>query len=244
MGVLDGKVAIITGAAGGMGAATARLFVAEGARVVITDIQDAGAAIASELGEAAVFLKHDIASEKDWAQVVETALTKFGRLDVLVNNAATYLAKPMLKTTAADLERLFRINAFSVVFGMQAAFEALKASGKGSVVNISSAAGYRCMADLFPYSASKWAVRGMSGCAAAELGQHGIRVNSVYPGMIQTPMLASTPPELMAKGEHMVLPLGRVGEAEEVARLSVFLASDAASYITGAEITVDGGVTL
>ena len=244
MGLLDGKVAIITGAASGMGEKEARLFVAEGAKVVMTDIQESGARIAAELGDAAVFQKHDVTNEQEWADVVAMAVSTFGRLDILVNNAATYLAKPMLKTAPAELERLFRVNALGPMFGMQAAFEALKASGKGAVVNISSAAGMRCIPDLFPYSVSKWALRGMSGCAAAELGPHGIRVNTVFPGMIRTPMLASTPVELLERGKDMVIPLGRIGEPEEVAGLVAFLASDGASYLNGAEVTVDGGVML
>jgi|SRR5580658_4238029 3alpha(or 20beta)-hydroxysteroid dehydrogenase len=242
MGRLDGKVAIITGAAGGLGQAQARLFAAEGAKVVITDIQESGARIAAELGDSAVFLRHDISDETRWREVVSAALSRHRRLDVLVNNAAINHSKPMLETTAADLERSFHVNALGMMLGMQAAFEALMAS-KGAIVNIASAVGFRHTPGLFAYSASKWAVRGISGCAAAELGRRGVRVNTVFPGMIRTPMLDSNPPEVLAHYETMI-PLGRIGKPEEVAQLVVFLGSDASSYINGAEILIDGGVML
>jgi 3alpha(or 20beta)-hydroxysteroid dehydrogenase len=243
MGRLDGKIAIITGAAQGLGEAQARLFAAEGAKVVMTDIQESGARIAAELGDSAVFLQQDISDEAGWREVVAAAVSSHRRLDILVNNAAINHSKPMMQTTAADLERGFHVNALGTMLGMQAAYEALKASGKGAIVNIASAVAYRHAPGLFAYSASKWAVRGISGCAAAELGRSGIRVNTVFPGMIQTPMLASNPPEVLAQYESMI-PLGRIGRPEEVAQLVVFLASDDASYINGAEILIDGGVLL
>jgi 3alpha(or 20beta)-hydroxysteroid dehydrogenase len=242
MGRLDGKVAIITGAAGGLGEAQARLFVAEGAKVVMTDIQESGVRIAAELGDSALFLRHDISDETRWREVVSAALSSHRRLDVLVNNAAINHSKPMLETTAADLERSFHVNALGMMLGMQAAFEALMAS-KGAIVNIASAVGFRHTPGLFAYSASKWAARGISGCAAAELGRRGVRVNTVFPGMIRTPMLDSNPPEVLAHYETMI-PLGRIGRPEEVAQLVVFLGSDASSYINGAEILIDGGVML
>jgi 3alpha(or 20beta)-hydroxysteroid dehydrogenase len=243
MGRLDGKIAIITGAAGGLGEAQARLFAAEGAKVVMTDIQESGARIATELGDSAVFLRQDISDEARWREVVAAALSSYRRLDVLVNNAAINHSKPMMETTAADLERGFHVNALGTMLGMQAAFGALKASGRGTIVNIASAVAYRHAPGLFAYSASKWAVRGISGCAAAELGRSGIRVNTVFPGMIQTPMLAANAPEVLAQYEAMI-PLGRIGRPEEVAQLVAFLASDDASYVHGAEILIDGGVLL
>src|ERR1700761_7336247 len=160
---LDGKIAIITGAAGGIGAATARLFVAEGAKVVLTDLQASGGSIAEELGDGAVFLAHDVSDKAAWAPVVETALSRFGRLDVLVNNAGFIDSKPILESSQADLERSFRVNALSTVFGMQAAFEALRASGAGSVVNMSSGVAIRSVPGMLPYATSKWAVRGIGG---------------------------------------------------------------------------------
>jgi 3alpha(or 20beta)-hydroxysteroid dehydrogenase len=243
MGRLDGKIAIITGAASGLGEAQARLFVAEGAKVVMTDIQESGARIAAELGNSAVFLHHDISDEARWREVVATAVSTHRRLDVLVNNAAINYSKPILQTTAADLERSFHVNALGMMLGMQAAFEALKASGKGAIVNISSSVALRYFPGLFAYSASKWATRGISGCAAAEFSRSGIRVNTLFPGMIQTPMLAGNSPEVLAQYESMI-PLGRIGRPDEVAQVAAFLASDAASYVTGAEILIDGGVLL
>ena len=243
MARLEGKTAIITGAAGGLGESQARMFVAEGAKVVMTDVQESGARIAAELGNSAVFLRHDISDEARWREVVATALSTYGRLDILVNNAAINHSKPMMQTTAADLERGFHVNALGTMLGMQSAFAALTASGKGAIVNIASGAAYRHAPGLFAYSASKWAVRGISGCAAAELARSGIRVNTVFPGMIESPMLNSNPPEVLAQYAAMI-PMGRIGKGEEVAQLVAFLASDAASYITGAEIVIDGGVLL
>jgi 3alpha(or 20beta)-hydroxysteroid dehydrogenase len=243
LGRLNGKIAIITGAASGLGEAQARLFVAEGAQVVLTDIQESGAGIAAELGNSAVFLRHDISDEARWREVVAAALATHRRLDVLVNNAAINYSKPIMQTTAADLERSFHVNALGMMLGMQAAFEALKASGKGAIVNISSSVALRYFPGLFAYSASKWATRGISGCAAAEFSRAGIRVNTLFPGMIQTPMLAGNSPEILAQYEKMI-PLGRIGRPDEVAQVAAFLASDAASYVTGAEILIDGGVLL
>ena len=243
MGRLDGKIAIITGAASGLGEAQTRRFVAEGAKVVMTDIQESGAGVAAELGNSAIFLHHDISDEARWREVVTTAVSTYRRLDVLVNNAAINLSKPMLQTTAADLERSFHVNALGMMLGMQAAFDALKAAGRGAIVNISSTVAVRYFPGLFAYSASKWATRGISGCAAAEFSRQGIRVNTLFPGMIQTPMLAGNSPDVLAHYESMI-PLGRIGRPDEVAQVAAFLASDAASYVTGAEILIDGGIML
>jgi 3alpha(or 20beta)-hydroxysteroid dehydrogenase len=243
MGRLDGKIAIITGAASGLGEAQARLFVAEGAKVVMTDIQESGGSIAAELGNSAIFLRHDISDQARWRQVVTTAVSTHRRLDILVNNAAINHSKPIMETTAADLQRCLDVNALGMMLGMQAAFEALKASGKGAIVNISSAIALRHFPGLFAYSASKWASRGISGCAAAEFSRTGIRVNTLLPGMIQTPMLAGNSPEVLKHYESMI-PLGRIGRPDEVAQVAAFLASDAASYVTGAEILIDGGILL
>jgi 3alpha(or 20beta)-hydroxysteroid dehydrogenase len=241
---LTGKVAIITGAASGIGKAGARLFVDEGAKVVMCDVQD-GASIAAELGDSAIFRKHDVTDEASWARVVDAALSHFGRLDVLVNCAAIRdIAKPLMETTAAEMERSFRVNTLGPMLGMKAAFKALKASGKGSIINVGSGNGYRIQPGAVPYSTSKFAIRGLTGCAASEWGRLGIRVNTVIPGMCRTPMHASTnSPEIIAQYEPMI-PLGRLSEPEEVARAFVFLASDEASYFAGSELLVDGGVLL
>lgn len=242
MNRLNGKVAIITGAAGSQGAAAARLFVAEGARVVLTDIQD-GEQVASDLGDAAFFLKHDISESVAWSQVVAETLRRFGKIDVLVNNAGIFDPKPFVDTTVADMERHFRVNQLGMFLGMQAVSKPMTAAKSGSIINISSTAGIRHIPGQFAYSASKWGVRGMTGNAAAELGRLGIRVNSVYPGVIDTPMLAKNPKSTIEMFLQFV-PLGRMAEPKEVAEIVAFLASDAASYVNGAEIAVDGGARL
>jgi 3alpha(or 20beta)-hydroxysteroid dehydrogenase len=236
-------VAIITGAAGGQGEAEARLFVAQGARVMITDVQDQVEQVAAELGEAAVFLKHDVSDSAAWTQVLAETLRRFGKVDALVNNAAMFNPKPLIETSADDLVRHFNVNQLGVFLGMQALIAPMKAAGAGSIVNISSVSGMRNIPGQFAYAATKWAVRGMTGNAAAELARFGIRVNSVYPGLINTPMLAGNSAETNARFARGV-PLGRMADAKEVAEVVAFLASDAASYVNGAEIAVDGGVRL
>jgi len=240
---LDGKVAIITGGASGIGEAGARLFVAEGAKVVISDIQD-GSRLAAELGDGAIFVKHDVTDEMGWAKVVDAALARFGRLDVLINNAAIRDVKPLMETTISEMERSFRINTLGPMLGMKAAYEALKSSGKGAVINLGSGNGVRIQPGALAYSTSKWALRGLSGVVAAEWARVGIRVNTVIPGMARTPMHAATnSPETIAQYEPMI-PLARIADAIEVAQALAFLASDDASYFVGAEIVVDGGVLL
>ena len=243
MGRLNGKVAIITGSAGGQGEAAARLFVAEGARVVVTDIQDKGQAVAADLGDNAFFQRLDISDAASWERVVSETIDRFGKVDVLVNNAAMFVPKPMVETSAEEFERHFRVNQLGVMLGMQAVIQPMKAAGRGSIVNTSSLSGIRNLPGQFAYAATKWAVRGMTGCAAAELAREGIRVNSVYPGLIDTPMLAGNSPETNALYASMV-PMGRMASPSEVAEVVAFLASDAASYVTGAEIAVDAGARL
>jgi 3alpha(or 20beta)-hydroxysteroid dehydrogenase len=243
MGRLSGKVAIITGAAGGQGEAEARLFVAEGAQVMITDVQDQVEQVAADLGEAAAFLKHDVADAAVWAQVVAETLRRFGKVDGLVNNAAIFNPKPLIETSAAELEQHFRVNQLGVFLGMQAVIAPMQAVGGGSIVNIASVSGLRNIPGQFAYAASKWAVRGMTGNAAAELTRLGIRVNAVYPGLINTPMLAGNSPETNARFARSV-PIGRMAEPSEVAEVVAFLISDAASYVSGAEIAVDGAARL
>ena len=244
MGRLAGKVAIITGGARGMGAATARLFAAEGARVAITDVlKDEGQALAADLGDAACFYHHDVTSEAGWAEVVKQAEADLGPVDVLVNNAGVLIFRSLLATTLEDYERLLRVNLVSQFLGIKAVAPGMIARGSGSIVNISSVSGLQGGNSLGAYVSSKWGVRGLTKVAAMELGHRGIRVNSVHPGTIDTLMGNAgnvTREELDASFAH--LPLQRAGDTDEVAAASLFLASDDASYMSGAEIVVDGGL--
>ena len=238
-GRLDGKVVLVTGAAQGQGAAEARLFTAEGATVVLTDVKtEDGAVLADELG--ATFITHDVSAAADWETVMAHVHSNHGRLDGLVNNAAIFERNRLIDTTEDQLRRMFDINVMSVFFGMQAAVPLMTAHG-GSIVNISSAAGIRAAPGSFAYGASKFAVTGMTKTAAFELGALGIRVNSIHPGFIDTGML----PENEKVRENMagIVPLGRVADPEEVARLALYLVSDESSYSTGSEFVVDGGIT-
>lgn len=242
MSRLAGKVAIITGGASGQGEAEARLFVAEGARIVIADVSEReGRGLADELGEAAVFQPLDVADEAAWTAAVEIAQSRFGRIDVLVNNAGLFRPKPFLKTDNAEWDAHYRVNQLGTFLGMRAVAASLIAAGGGSIVNISSAAGARGIAGMFGYSASKWAIRGMSKAAALDLAAHNVRVNCVLPGMIDTPMYRANGPEACAVMDAMI-PLGRRARADEVAELVAFIVSDAGAYLTGAEFTIDGGV--
>jgi 3alpha(or 20beta)-hydroxysteroid dehydrogenase len=238
---LSGKVVIVTGAARGQGEAEARLFVREGASVVLTDLlEERGKAVADELGAAAVFVPHDVSSPEDWDRVVATALDAFGHLDVLVNNAAIHWLRSIEDENLEDFQRLLGINLAGTFLGIKAVIAPMRAAGGGSIVNISSAAGLVGYARHGAYAAAKWGVRGLTRVAAIELGPDGIRVNSVHPGPINTDML---PPDRAGLGERRwaTIPLRRSGEPSEVAELVLFLASDASSYISGGEFTVDGG---
>lgn len=241
-GQLEGRVAIVTGGANGQGAAMARLFVAEGARVVVGDIDDtAGAALAKELGESALFLNLDIASRSDWEHVMESCLSKFGRLDILVNNAAIYDWLSFEDTTDEDFERFWRVNQLGTFIGMKVATEPLKAT-KGCIINMSSVGGAGGYPGILAYATSKWALRGMTKCAARDLGHYGIRVNAILPGVIDTAMVAHLPEETR-QGWLASMPLGRLGVPEDVAKVALFLASDASAYMTGADMVVDAGMT-
>jgi 3alpha(or 20beta)-hydroxysteroid dehydrogenase len=253
MGRLDGKVALITGGARGMGKSHARHFVAEGARVVLGDVlDDKGGYVADGLGARSCrYIHHDVTSAADWAAAVATATEAFGGLDVLVNNAGVLRFATIADMPLADFRRILEVNAVGCWLGMKAVIEPMKAAGGGSIVNISSIEGFAGAAGLSAYSASKFAVRGMTKVAAQELGQFGIRVNSVHPGGVLTRMtLEQASTAQAAVPGHAVddeaflksLPISRMAEPIEISRLVAFLASDDSSYSTGSEFVADGGV--
>lgn len=245
MGRLSGKIAIITGAARGMGESHACTFVREGARVVMTDMRaDAGRALQAELGEAALFIEHDATDLAQWQDVVAKSEAAFGPVDVLVNNAG--VLGPLARTadlTEADYRAVCAVNQDAVFFGMRTVLPSMLKAGHGSIVNISSIAGIAANYG-FPslaYVASKFAVRGMTKATAIEYGPHNIRVNSVHPGFIQTPMMVEATNE--EGGDALsLIPLGRIADPQEVSNLVLFLASDESSYITGSEHLVDAGM--
>ena len=241
---LKGKVALITGAGsiGEQGAAEARLFALEGARVIVTDLENSeGAKVAADIGEQAEFVPLDVTSAVAWAGVVAHVVAKHGRLDILVNNAGIWLAKGILDTSPEEYRKVVEINQTGVFLGMAAFAPIMKESGSGSIINTCSNAGLKGGGMPLAYAASKWAVRGMTRAAAWELAPFGVRVNAICPGVIDTPMIHGGPEvlDMLAK----LIPLGRVGTSEEVARLALFLASDANGYVTGAEFVIDGAIT-
>ena len=247
MGRLDGKVALITGGARGMGKSHVRHFVAEGARVVFGDVlDDRGAAVAAGLGEESCrYVHHDVTSEADWAAAVAAAADAFGRLDVLVNNAGVLKFARIADMPLAEFRRILEVNAVGCWLGMKAVIEPMKAAGGGSIVNISSIEGFTGAAGLSAYSASKFAVRGMTKAAAQELGQFGIRVNSVHPGGVLTSMIleaAATADRVDGDAFLQSMPLARFAKPVEISRLVAYLASDESSYSTGSEFVADGGM--
>jgi 3alpha(or 20beta)-hydroxysteroid dehydrogenase len=248
-GRLAGKVALITGAARGQGAAEAALFASEGASVVLTDVlTDEGrataAAIAAKHGpDAAVFLEHDVRSEAAWAAVVAATLERYGRVDVLVNNAGVFRPGGVTTTTEADYRFIIDINQIGVFLGMRAIAPAMVEQRSGSIVNISSIAGLAGSAGFLAYGASKWAVRGMTKSVARELAPLGVRVNSVHPGIIDTAMAGLFDDLGVRHAVDQRIPFGREATPEEVAQLVLYLASDESRYSTGSEFVVDGGWT-
>ena len=236
---LDGKVAIVTGGARGQGEVEARLLAEAGARVVVTDLLDEGQKVAAAVG--GLFVRHDVASAASWGEVVAAAVGAYGRIDVLVNNAAIWRTAPVDQETEERFEQILRVNLIGPFLGIQAVVPAMRQNG-GSIVNISSAAGLRGIPGHSAYGASKFGLRGLTRSAALDLAADGIRVNSVHPGAIDTPMVADAGFE-RGEGKFERAPLGRVGLPEDVAGLVLFLASDASSYMTGTEFAVDGGLT-
>ncbi len=243
-GRLEGKVALISGSARGMGAATARLMVAEGARVVLGDILPEVKEVAESLGDSAVAVTLDVTDEQSWRDAVAAGEKAFGAIHVLVNNAGILLMDELGNTTSEIYRKVNDVNAFGCFLGMREVHPALKRAGGGSIVNLSSVEGLGGNRFLVAYTGSKFAVRGMTKAAAIELAADGIRVNSVHPGGIDTPMVRHfVPDEKSLQWVGNQVPMKRTGKAEEVAEAVTFLASDAASYITGAELAVDGGAT-
>ncbi|MFC5731317.1 MULTISPECIES: SDR family NAD(P)-dependent oxidoreductase [Nocardioides] len=249
MGRLDNKVAIVTGGAQGQGAGIARAYVAEGARVVVADVaKEAGQALQDELtadfGPGLVhFVHHDVSDAASWATLVEDTGTRFGPVGILANNAGILRFGAIESMPAEEVELLWRVNQLGCFLGMQAVVPTMKANGGGSIINASSVEGLAGMASCTAYAATKWAIRGMTKCAAMELGPQQIRVNSVHPGMIDTPMTRVHGGDVAMEFGASKVPLGRVGHPEDIAPVYVFLGSDESSYINGAEIAVDGGVT-
>jgi len=244
MGSLDGFVAIITGAARGQGEAEARLLTSHGARVVLTDVlADQGKAVAADIGSAALFVAHDVSSPEGWNEVIGATNAAFGRIDILVNNAA--ISRPVkLEATDPDLyDEIYRVNQFGVYLGMRAVLEPMKAVGGGSIINISSVAGLRGSSTLFAYAATKWAVRGMTQSAALELARYKIRVNAIFPGLIDTPINDGNPPS-MNEALLKTTPMRRMGKPSEIAEAVLFLASPASSFATGTELAIDGGMSI
>ena len=244
MGRLEGKVALITGGAKGQGASEAALFRAEGATVWIVDVDDErGEATAAEVG--ATYRHLDVRDEAAWSALVSEIVAGDGHLDALINNAGIFTYARLVDTSVDDFTRQFDVNQLGVFLGMRAVAPTMIAARRGSIVNISSAAGIVGTPNTIGYSATKWAVRGMSKVAAVELGRHGVRVNSVHPGVIDTALLYENP---VMQREDLTpvlrtVPLRRMAQPSEVATVALFLASDEASYCTGGEFIVDGGVT-
>jgi 3alpha(or 20beta)-hydroxysteroid dehydrogenase len=239
MGRFEGKVAIVTGAASGMGESEARIIAAEGGKVVLTDIaQELGEKVAADIGEAAFFMHHDVADEARWSEVVQAARERFGLPTVLINNGGVGAYGGIHEVTSDYMRRIMEINFMGSFFGIRAVLPSMQESGGGAIVNISSGLATTSLAGYFPVGVSKWAVRGMTRLAAKDLAPFNVRVNTVFPGAIDTPSLV----QAVRDNAKNLIPLGRAGSSDECARVVTFLASDEASYVSGAEVMVDGAM--
>jgi len=246
-GRLAGKVVVVTGAARGQGEAEARLFAEEGARVALGDVlDDEGKAVAESLGEAALYQHLDVTDERQWDALVDATRERFGRIDGLVNNAGILVSRPLLEMEVEQYRRVLDVNLVGCFLGVQRVGRVMREQGGGSIVNVSSTAGFKAAPGLAGYVSSKFGVRGLTHSAALELGAHGIRVNSIHPGGVETPMVAALREQLgVPDGQaapYDQLPLGRIGQPIEMARLALFLVSDESSYCTGSEFVADGGL--
>lgn len=244
VGRLDGKVALITGGARGLGEGVARLFVTEGAKVIIADVLDeAGEALAADLGAPATFYHLDVTNEGAWADIVTKVEADMGAIDILVNNAGILLFKTLIETSRTEYERVLSVNLVGQFLGIQAVAKGMMARGHGSIVNISSIDGMKGANGLAAYASSKWGGRGLTRVAAMELGLKGVRVNSIHPGAVNTMMTNHDAHSLDKINERFAnYPLQRVAGADEAAKAILFLASEDASFLTGTEVVVDGGM--
>jgi 3alpha(or 20beta)-hydroxysteroid dehydrogenase len=245
-GRLAGKVALVTGAAQGQGRAEARRFAAEGAKVVVADVQyDRARTVVGEIGvSSAMVAPLDVTDPEQWDRAVRAAVQAFGRLDVLVNNAGIAVPPTLLDQVAwDDHRRILAVNLDGVLLGMRAVVGPMQESGGGSIVNIASIDGLVGVAGMASYAASKFGVTGLTRTAALEFGRFGIRVNSIHPGVIASPMVDRAPPEVRERLDRLMAqqPIPRMGTPEEVASLALYLASDESSYCTGAQFVIDGG---
>lgn len=241
---LSGKIALVSGAGsvGGQGAAQARLFAEHGARVVLADLPSSrGREIAEKIGDNAMFVELDVTDESSWAAAVAATKEKWGAPNILSNTAGIWLMKGILETSFAEYQRVINVNQVGVYLGMAAVLPDMKAAGSGVIVNLSSVSGVKGGGQPFAYTASKWAVRGMTRQAAHDLAQYGIRINSICPGVVDTPMIDGGQEVL----EHLasIIPSGRVAQPEEIASIALFLVSDASSYVSGTEVVADAGLT-
>ncbi|MDP1818986.1 MAG: glucose 1-dehydrogenase [Acidimicrobiales bacterium] len=244
MGALDGKVAIVTGAARGQGEAQARLFAVEGAKVLLGDVlDDEGTEVAASIGEAAAYRHMDVTQESQWQEAMADVEGRWGRVDVLVNNAGIARFAPLVMTPLEDYMAVIGVNQVGVFLGMKTVVPLMARTGGGSIVNTSSVDGMTGMVGVSAYVASKFAVRGMTKTAALELGSAGIRVNSIHPGGVDTPMLhPEGMPAIDLSSVFTKVPLQRIGTVDDVAELALFLASERSAYCTGSEFVIDGGL--
>jgi 3alpha(or 20beta)-hydroxysteroid dehydrogenase len=238
---LDGKVALVTGSGRGIGEAVVRLFVERGARVVVSDVmEEGGQAVAAELGDQAIFRRLDVTDAEHWDSVVKDAVDHFGRLDVVVNNAAVIERTRMESMEVEAYRRVSDVIELGTFLGIRAVTPLMRAQGGGSIVNVSSIMGLAGRATLAAYTAGKFAIRGLTRVSAMELGQYGIRVNSIHPGIVASPLNREAADGISSFDDF--IPLGRMAKPTEIAEMAAFLASDASSYCTGAEFLVDGGL--